>query len=90
MEARVLSRVKPGEPMPRSVPLHMLSEAENWTAAAELGVLGAVFEQDMANMALVHEGLKVSKNGEVQLGNYQEIRIRQFHDTIDKYLARKA
>jgi phenylpropionate dioxygenase-like ring-hydroxylating dioxygenase large terminal subunit len=90
MEARVLSRVKPGEPIPKSVPMHMLSDSEPWTAAAELGVLGAVFEQDMANMALVHEGLKVSKNREVQLGNYQEIRIRQFHETIDKYLARKA
>ena len=88
MEARVLSRIKPGEPMPRSVPMHLLSDSEPWTAAAELGVLGAVFEQDMANMALVHDGLKVSKNREVHLGNYQEIRIRQFHQTIDKYLAR--
>ena len=44
--------------------------------------------QDMANMSLVHDGLKASKNREVHLGNYQEIRIRQFHQTIDKYLAR--
>jgi nitrite reductase/ring-hydroxylating ferredoxin subunit len=88
MEVRVLTRVKPGQPMPRSVPMHLLSENEPWTAAPQLGVLGAVFEQDMQNMYLVHEGLKVSKNRQVQLGNYQEIRIRQFHRTIDKYLAR--
>ncbi len=88
MEVRVLVRVKPGEAMPRSVPMHLLAEDEKWTAAPELGVLGAVFEQDMENMAYVQDGLKVSKNGLVELGNYQEIRIRQFHQTLDKYLAR--
>jgi phenylpropionate dioxygenase-like ring-hydroxylating dioxygenase large terminal subunit len=88
MEVRVLTRVKPGETMPKSAPMHLLAEDEPWTAAPELGVLGAVFEQDMANMYLVHEGLRVSKNREVQLANYQEIRIRQFHRTIDKYLSR--
>ncbi len=88
MEVRVLMRVKPGEEMPRSVPMHLLAEDEKWTAAPELGVLGAVFEQDMENMAYVQDGLKVSKNGLVELGNYQEIRIRQFHQTLDKYLAR--
>lgn len=88
MEVRVLVRVKPGEAMPRSVPMHLLAEDEKWTAAPELGVLGAVFEQDMENMAFVQDGLKVSKNGLVELGNYQEIRIRQFHQTLDKYLER--
>lgn len=87
MEVRVLVRVKPGEPMPKSVPMHLLSDSELWTAAPELGVLGSVFEQDMANMSLVQDGLKVSKNRRVYLGDYQEIRIRQFHQTIDKYLA---
>jgi len=88
MDVRVLMRVKPGEEMPRAVPMHLLSEDEKWTAAPELGVLGAVFEQDMENMAYVHDGLKASKNGLVELGNYQEIRIRQFHQTLDKYLGR--
>ncbi|MEO0413125.1 MAG: hypothetical protein AAF221_14935 [Pseudomonadota bacterium] len=27
-----------------------------------------------------------ARDEEVQLGNYQEIRIRQFHQTLDKYL----
>jgi phenylpropionate dioxygenase-like ring-hydroxylating dioxygenase large terminal subunit len=88
MEVRVLMRAKPGEEMPRAVPMHLLSEDEKWTAAPELGVLGAVFEQDMENMAYVQDGLKVSKNGMVELGDYQEVRIRQFHQTLDKYLAR--
>jgi hypothetical protein len=45
-----------------------------------------VFEQDMQNLPYVQEGLKASKTGEVNLGDYQEIRIRQFHDTLEKYL----
>ena len=88
MEVRLLMRVPPGEEMPRSVPMHFLSDDEPWTEAEELGVLGGVFEQDVANMAYVHDGLKVSKNGLVELGNYQEVRVRQIHQTLDKYLNR--
>ena len=41
----------------------------------------------MANLPYVQDGLKASKNNQVNLGDYQEIRIRQFHRTLDKYLA---
>ena len=86
MEVRVLVRVAPGEDMPRAAPFHLLTDDEAWTAASEMGVLGGVVQQDMDNMELVHEGLKVSKNGLVELGDYQEIRIRHFHQTLDTYL----
>jgi hypothetical protein len=66
--------------------MKFLSESQPWTDAPELGVLGSVFEQDMQNLPFVQEGLKASKNGQINLGNYQEIRIRQFHQTLDKYL----
>jgi hypothetical protein len=68
--------------------MHMLSDDETWSSATELGVLGNVFDQDMANLPYVQEGLKVSKTNQVNLGDYQEIRIRQFHRTLDKYLAK--
>jgi hypothetical protein len=87
MEVRILARVKKGEPIPRSVPMHFLTADEKWTAAAEIGILGDVFEQDMANLPFVQEGLHASKNGLVNFANYQEIRIRQFHQTLDKYLS---
>ena len=86
MEVRILARVAKGEPIPRGVPLKFLTIDQKWTEAPELGVLGEVFEQDMDNLPYVQEGLHVSKNCEVQLGDYQEIRIRQFHDTMMKYL----
>jgi hypothetical protein len=34
----------------------------------------------------VQEGLHVSKTGHINLANYQEIRIRQFQDTLMKYI----
>jgi len=46
-----------------------------------------VFDQDWANLPYVHEGLKASKTGCIQLANYQEIRIRHFAHTLDRYLA---
>jgi hypothetical protein len=48
--------------------------------------LGDVFEQDMENLPFVQDGMHASKTAKIQLANYQEIRIRQFHQTMDKYL----
>jgi len=76
----------PAQPVPHGVPMKLLSNDQKWTDAPELGVLGHVFEQDMDNLPYVQEGLHASKTGEVNLGDYQEIRIRQFHQTLDKYL----
>jgi len=89
MEVRLLMRVPPGAERPRAPVMRLLGEDEPWTAAGELGhALASVFEQDMANLPYVQDGLKVSKNNRVQLGDYQEIRIRHFHRTLDKYLSR--
>lgn len=86
MEVRILSRVKKGEPMPHGAPCKYLTLDQKWTDAPELGGLGMVFEQDMDNLPFVQEGLHASKTGKVNLGNYQEIRIRQFQDTLMKYI----
>ena len=87
MEVRILVRVKKGEQIPRGVPMKLLGPDEPWTAAAEIGILGDVFEQDMSNLPFVQDGLKCSKNGLINLGDYQEIRVRQFEQTLDKYLS---
>ena len=86
MEVRILTRVPPNQPIPRGVAMKFLTEDQPWTAAPELGVLGNVFEQDMSNLPYIQDGLKASKTGQINLGDYQEIRIRQFHQTLDKYL----
>ncbi|WCT80197.1 aromatic ring-hydroxylating oxygenase subunit alpha [Novosphingobium humi] len=86
MEVRILMRVKKGEKHPRGVPMKFLRLDQKWTEAPELGILGDVFEQDMDNLPYVQQGLHASKTGIVNLGNYQEIRLRQFQQTLDKYL----
>jgi phenylpropionate dioxygenase-like ring-hydroxylating dioxygenase large terminal subunit len=88
MEVRILLRAAPGAVKPKCSPMNFLADDQPWTAAAELGTLGHIFEQDMANLPFVQQGLKSSKNNEVQLGDYQEIRIRHFHRTLDRYLER--
>jgi len=87
MELRRLTRVPTGLPKGRSVPMRLLRDDESWSAVAELAVQGVVFDQDWANLPYVHAGLKASKTGTIQLANYQEIRIRHFAHTLDRYLA---
>jgi nitrite reductase/ring-hydroxylating ferredoxin subunit len=86
MEVRILVRAPKGTKPPPAVPQRILREDESWGSVAELGVLGAVFDQDMANIPFVQIGLEANPNGEIQLGDYQEIRVRHFHATLDKYL----
>jgi phenylpropionate dioxygenase-like ring-hydroxylating dioxygenase large terminal subunit len=88
MEVMILKRPGRGQPRPEPVPVHWLRDDEAWSDAKEIPILGPVIDQDMSNMPYVQEGLLASATGRVQLGAYQEIRIRHFHRTLDAYLAR--
>jgi phenylpropionate dioxygenase-like ring-hydroxylating dioxygenase large terminal subunit len=48
--------------------------------------LAYVFDQDTAIMEMQRKGMKASKKGALTLGNYQEVRVRAIHKTLDKYL----
>lgn len=86
MEVRVLARAPKGAPVPRAVEMVMLGDDEPWSSVTAWGQLGSIFDQDMANLPYVQQGLKSSPNNRVELGAYQESRIRHFHATLDKYL----
>lgn len=88
MEVRILMRRKEGEEMPKGAAMHMIGDDEPFASAAHLigSGLASVFDQDMANLPFVQDGMKASANGKIELGHYQEVRIRQFHRTLDKYL----
>jgi phenylpropionate dioxygenase-like ring-hydroxylating dioxygenase large terminal subunit len=58
-----------------------------WSDAPQLAGLAAIFEQDTSNLARVQKGLRATPRKGVTLGEYQEARIRHFHQTIDRYLA---
>ena len=63
-----------------------LEVEQSYTEVDELAWLGAVYDQDTSNLHLQQQGLKTSRKG-ITLGNYQEARIRRFHQTLDHYLA---
>ena len=86
MEVYQLNRVPKDQPRPRPAAMRLLSEDESWTDAEELGGLGVIADQDMGNLPYVQEGLKATGNNQVHFGNYQDMRIRQHHIMIQRYI----
>jgi hypothetical protein len=48
---------------------------------------GRILDQDTDNLQAQQEGLEASAKHNITLGNYQEIRIRNFERTINHYVA---
>ncbi len=72
---------------PPAAKVFVVEEGASWTTAAALGGLGAVFDQDTANLSRVQRGLRTGAKKTVTLGEYQEARIRHFHVNLDRYLS---
>ncbi|MGV6807570.1 MAG: aromatic ring-hydroxylating oxygenase subunit alpha [bacterium] len=88
-DIRLLQRFKDGEEKPTGMQPHVLTDDEAFSDAAELGVLGGVFDQDMGNLPHMQAGLRAAgTNGRDGLifGEYQESRIVHMHNMIDKYI----
>jgi len=73
-------------PRPEPADIVRLEIEESFSTIEELGGLGYVYDQDTANMNMQQKGFKAAKKRGQTLGNYQEIRTRKFHQTLDKYL----
>jgi len=87
MEIMVICQLPTGAERPKDVPVRRLGEDELFSEAPELGVgLGTIFDQDLFNMPKIQKGMQSVKSGELVLANYHEVRIRHFHQTIDKYI----
>ncbi len=69
------------------IPIHYLNEDQNWDDAEELTGIGLIFDQDMSNIPEVEAGMRASKKKALTYANYQEVRLRHYHNTIDKYIA---
>lgn len=64
-----------------------LEEHQSFTEAEGMDPgFGAILDQDTENLLLEQEGLEASAKKGLTLGNYQEIRIRHFENTVDKYV----
>ena len=73
---------------PEAPALQELGPDDSFTTVPELGeAFGHVFDQDTGNLRLQQEGFyTLGKRGQT-LGNYQEVRTRHLHQTLDKYLS---
>ena len=68
-----------------ALPIH-LEDHQSFTEAAGMDPgFGAILDRDTENLILQQEGLEASAKPGLTLGNYQEIRVRNFERAIEKY-----
>lgn len=66
--------------------IHWLGVDEDWTNAPELGMLAKVFNQDFRNLPFVYEGMKATKRTHLRLGDYNELKLRHFHQLYERWV----
>jgi Ring hydroxylating alpha subunit (catalytic domain) len=91
MEVYVLAPRDVSQPCPPAPETIWIGENEACASYSELGRLGPIFDQDLANIPGIQRGLEAAiANGRMQgvkLSKYQEARIRHYHDLIGEYVA---
>ena len=73
-----------GERPPSAEPIVVEADEPCETA---LGAVGAIIDEDMANISRLQRGLEASPTGQINLARYHESRIRHFHRTLSEYLS---
>jgi nitrite reductase/ring-hydroxylating ferredoxin subunit len=87
MEIMLLVPWPAHQPRPPAAKVHWLNDDQTWADAPELGVLGAIANQDTSNMAATQRGLR-NLDRPITLGRYVDTRIRHYHALLDEYIAR--
>ncbi len=85
-EVMFMLPVPKGQQRPRPAPIHWLGLDDDYMKAPELGSLAKVFNQDLLNLPAVQLGLRSISGGKVTLAEYQELKIRHFHATLNEWL----
>lgn len=88
MEIRLLMPTPKGEKRPRAVERLYIPDDQPFAWAKDVmgEALAGVFDQDLANLPHVQTGMKASANGLMELGAYQDSRVRHFQTTLMKYI----
>lgn len=71
---------------PEPGPITWLGIDDKWESVPGLGSAGMVADQDTENLRRIQKGLKATRKRGVTLAQYQESRIRHFHETLDMYM----
>ncbi len=85
LETMLMQPVASGAKRPAPAKAYWV-QGDTFNEVPGAGALAPVINQDLVNLPRVQVGLKASKKGTVTLANYQEIRIRHFHNTLMKYI----
>ena len=88
----ILLKTRPtdGTPVHTAEPVWLKVDESYTTVPGMDPYVGHVFDQDTGNMQAAHEGALTAAKQGATLGNYQEVRIRHMHQTLDKYLGNPA
>ena len=73
---------------PGAAKIRWLAPDEPWSSVHELGPTGLILDQDDDNLPRIQRGLHAGGKSGVTFANYQEIRIRHLHQTLDTNLQR--
>lgn len=63
-----------------------LGKDDNWASVEALANYGPILDQDTPNMVRMTKGMKATRKPGMTLANYQENRLRSFHNTLDAYV----
>lgn len=87
-ELLVLRECPAGRPRPEPAEMVRLKEAESYSNVPGFDAfLAEIYDQDTGNLRAQQEGFKASRKPGQTLLNYQEVRVRHLHQTLDVYLA---
>ncbi|MDA0338811.1 MAG: aromatic ring-hydroxylating dioxygenase subunit alpha, partial [Proteobacteria bacterium] len=84
----VILKQRPGDGVAfeTAEPVRLKSEESYEVVPGMDPYIANIYNQDTGNMEAAHEGALTAGNGGATLANYQEIRIRHMHKTLEKYL----
>ncbi len=60
--------------------IHWLGPDDDYTDADELGTLTKIFNQDLRNLPHVYAGLKATSRKHIRFADYNELKLRHWHD----------
>lgn len=88
MEIRLLMPTPKGQARPRAVERVYIPDDQPFAWAKDVmgEALAGVFDQDLANLPHVQTGMKALRDGQMELGAYQDSRVRHFQTTLMKYI----
>lgn len=82
----IMEPLADGAEHPEAPEPHLLDVDDSYTLVEELSWLAPVYDEDTGNLLLQQQGLRSGGKAGITLGNYQEVRIRRLHQTLDEIM----